>query len=157
MISIKTEKTLSLLLLGIIIGSIITISLLGYRIEKLYQEREQLKVDLFETRERLNNLEEMWQSQSEDFIKEIVIELKMEKSTFTELALKQAIQEIVKDLVGEEVSSINPHIIMSMLDKRIITAEEKKYRLDLEAVFLSETLTFIIEPALITEVPDDEP
>ncbi len=154
MIKINIKKTISLLILGFILGSIVTLSLSGYRIEKLYQEREQLKVDLFETKERLSKLEEMWESKSEGFIREVRIELKMDNNTFTELALKQSIQETVKDLVGEKINTINPYIIINIIDGRIITADDKKYRLDLEAVFLSEILAFYIKPILITETPE---
>ncbi len=147
----KYTKAIVFLILGFIVGSIVIFLFSATRMEELYQEREQLKVKVFETTERLSKLEEMWESKEEQIIKEIKIELKTEKNTFAELSLKQSVHEIVKDLVGEKVKALNPLILINMIEGRIIQADNKKYQLDLKAVTISEILSFYIKANLLDE------
>ncbi len=151
------KKCLAFLVLGFILGAVSVFISSGRQMEQLYQEREELKVSLFETRERLNRLEDMWESRGEEIIREVQIVLRMEQDTFGELSIKQAIQEIVKDLVGEKVRTLNPSLVIKMLDGRKITADEREYLLELEAVVISETLSLYIQPRRIKEMPQDEP
>lgn len=119
--------------------------------DELYHEREQLKVTVFETKERLNKLEEQWESKEEQIIKEIKVELKTEKNSFAELSLEQSVHEIVKDLVGEKVNALNPYILINMLEGRIIKVDNNNYQLDLKTVVISETLSFYISANLLDE------
>ncbi len=151
------KKNTAFLVLGLFLGAVSIFVFSGQQLEDLYQERERLKVDLFETRERLTRLEDLWESRHEEIVREIKIDLEMEKDTFGELSIKKAIQEIVNDLVGEKVQSLNPTLVIRMLDERKIMADEREYRLDLQAVVISETLTLYIKPERISSLPQDEP
>ena len=151
------KKGMAWLVLGFMVGAI-TVSLVsGRQMEELYREREQLRVALFETRERLLKLEDLWESRGDEIIREIRILLETEEDRFIELALQQAIQEIVKDLVGEKVQSLNPSLVIRMLDERKVAAGEREFVLELEAVVISETLSLYIRPRRIQETPRDEP
>jgi hypothetical protein len=156
-VALLRKRSVAFLVLGFFLGAVSIFILSGQQLEDLYQERERLKVDLFETRERLNRLEDLWESRHEEIVREIKIDLEMEKDTFGELSIKKAIQEIVNDLVGERVQSLNPTLVIRMLDGRKITADGREYRLDLQAVVISETLTLYIKPERISSTPQDEP
>ena len=151
------KKNAAFFVLGLFLGAVSIFVFSGQQLEDLYQERERLKVDLFETRERLTRLEDLWESRHEEIVREIKIDLDMERDTFGELSIKKAIQEIVNDLVGEKVQSLNPTLVIRMLDERKIMADEREYRLDLQAVVISETLTLYIKPERISSLPQDEP
>ena len=151
------KKNAAFFVLGLFLGAVSIFVFSGQQLEDLYQERERLKVDLFETRERLTRLEDLWESRHEEIVREIKIDLDMERDTFGELSIKKAIQEIVNDLVGEKVQSLNPTLVIRMLDDRKIMADEREYRLDLQAVVISETLTLYIKPERVSSLPQDEP
>ncbi len=145
------NKSVVFFILGFILGSIIFFLFSAVKMDGLYQEREQLKVTVFETKERLNKLEEQWESKGEEIIKEIKVELKTEKNTFAELSLEQSVHEVVKDLVGEKVKALNPYILINMLEGRIIRVDNNNYQLDLKAITISEILSFYIEANLLDE------
>lgn len=151
------KKNAAFFVLGFFLGAVSMFVFSGQQLEDLYQERERLKVDLFETRDRLTRLEDLWESRHEEIVREIKIDLEMEKDTYGELSIKKAIQEIVSDLVGEKVHSLNPTLVIRMLDERKIKADEREYHLDLQAVVISETLTLYIKPERVSILPQDEP
>lgn len=151
------RKGIACLVLGFMLGAVSFSLVSGRQMEELYREREELRVSLFETRERLMKLEDMWESRGEEIIREVRIVLETEEDSFIELALKQATQEIVKDLVGEKVQSLNPSLVVRMLDGRKVAAEEREFVLDLEAVVISETLSLFIKPRRVQDGPRDEP
>lgn len=156
-VALVGKRSMAFFVLGFFLGAVSIFVFSSQQVEGLYQEREKLKVDLFETRERLTRLENLWESRHEEIVREIKIDMEMEKDTFGELAIKKAIQEIVNDLVGEKVQSLNPSLVIRMLDERKITADGREYRLDLQAVVISEVLTLYIKPERVSNVPQDEP
>ena len=151
------KKGIAYLVLGFMLGAISFSLISGRQMEQLYREREELRVSLFETRERLMKLEDMWESRGDEVIREIIIVLDTKEDSFIELALKQAIQEIVGDLMGEKVQSLNPSLVVKMLDDRKVAAGEREFILELEAVVISETLSLYITARRVQEGPRDEP
>lgn len=151
------KKGIAYLVLGFMLGAISFSLINGRQMEQLYREREELRVSLFETRERLMKLEDMWESRGDEVIREIIIVLDTKEDSFIELALKQAIQEIVGDLMGEKVQSLNPSLVVKMLDDRKVAAGEREFILELEAVVISETLSLYITARRVQEGPRDEP
>ncbi len=151
------KKGIACLVLGFMLGAISFSLISGRQMEQLYREREELRVSLFETRERLMKLEDMWESRGDEVIREIIIVLDTKEDSFIELALKQAIQEIVGDLMGEKVQSLNPSLVVKMLDDRKVAAGEREFILELEAVVISETLSLYITARRVQEGPRDEP
>lgn len=153
----RWKKGAAFFILGFFLGAVVIFLFSSQQLEDFYQEREKLKADLFESRERLTRLEDLWESRNEEIVREIKIDLEMEKDTFGELYIKQAVQEIVNDLMGEKVRTLNPSLVIRMLDERKITADGREYRLDLQAVVISETLSLFIKPERISNLPQDEP
>ncbi|HHX76828.1 MAG TPA: hypothetical protein GX697_00545, partial [Firmicutes bacterium] len=103
----NTRRLAAFFLLGFITGSLVIFHLTSSRLETLYHEKEALKVNLFETTERLYRLEELWKSRQEEVIRDIKLEINAdEKNPFSELALKQAVGELVKGLLGEKVAGV---------------------------------------------------
>lgn len=98
---------------------------------------------MFETTERLKKLEAQLETHQKPVIREVIIELEMDKNTFIELELRKSIGEIVNNLVGEELSSLNPHLVYRMLDGRNIRLDEGRlYRVEVKWIIISEQLIF---------------
>ncbi len=148
----KPRRLAAFFLLGFMTGSLVTFHLTSRRLETLYHEKEALKVSLFETTERLYRLEELWKSRQEEVIRDIKLEINTDgKNPFSELALKQAVGELVKGLLGEKAANVNPSLVINLVNGRIIKAAEKEYRLELKAVVISETVVFYLDAVLLTE------
>jgi len=133
------KRYLAVLVLGIIIGCVAFNLFLGSEIDRLYWEKEELRVRLFENNQRLKNLESQLESHRNPLINEVIIELETEKNSFVEINLREEINRITGDLVGEEIDDISPRLIRRLIDGRQIHLEdESTYELELNWIILHE-------------------
>lgn len=137
------KRYIAILLTGIFIGATVINLLYGNIIDKLYWEKEELKIRLFETTERLDKLEDQLETHQNPVVREVIIEIIQDKNSFTELSLRQAIGEIVTHLVGEELNDLNPYLIHRMIDGRNIKLDEGElYRVEVIWIIISEQIIF---------------
>ncbi len=152
------KRNLTLVLLGAILGAICMNVYLAGRLDALYVERETLRVKTYETTERLKKIEAQWQSHQAIVIHEVDIQFAQNTAdVFLEIALREAIIKLVQDLVGEEVDNVSPSLAVHLLDRRIVEAEDKRYRIYVSTLILSEKLTYILRYEPVTVQNDDEP
>ncbi|UMZ74496.1 hypothetical protein [Natranaerofaba carboxydovora] len=155
------KKNISLLLIGILIGSSITTIYLGHELDNLYIEVQTLEHDLQKAEERAKQLEEDIQKKEEQqgapavqLVKDVDIIIDYQDDEFTSLYIQEYCEEITKKLLGQEVQSLEPELIFQILDQRIVKLEEKEYRLYVKSLIIAEKTSFHIEPVLLEE--DDE-
>ncbi len=133
------RRFLAFFILGFLAGSITLNLYLGNRIDTIYWEKEELRVRLFENNQRLKNLESQLESHRNPLINEVIIELETEKNSFVEINLREEINRITGDLVGEEIDDISPRLIRRLIDGRQIHLEDKStYELELNWIILHE-------------------
>ena len=72
------RRNLGALLLGALAGGMIIHLNHAHRLEQLYWDKERLKVQLFETTERLSRIEEMWADQQKGEISSVDFVIKGE-------------------------------------------------------------------------------
>lgn len=134
------KRCLAFFLLGFIAGCISLNLFLGNQIDRLYWEKEELRVRLFESNERLRKLEEQLQTHRNPTVNDVQIELEdVDKNSFMELSLREELGAITRDLVGEEIAEISPHLIRRLLDGRQIHLEESStYEIKLNWVIIDE-------------------
>jgi len=134
------KRYLAFLFTGILIGSIAVNIYLGRQIDSIYWEKEELRVRLFETGERLKKLEDQLASHKNPIIREVQVDLEVEKNSFIQLSLRQELTRITGDLVGEEIDTLSPYLIQRLVDGRQIQVEDNgSYRIDLNWIILGET------------------
>ena len=112
------------------------------RVEQLYWENEKLKVELFDTTDRLVKLESRWLSHEEFEITAVNIEWSGEISAFTELELTKKVHEITGSLVGQKIDHLNPRLLIPLLDQRKLTVDNKDYLISVNWVVISEEILF---------------
>lgn len=152
------RRIIALVLLGTICGAVTMNIYLSARIDELYLDRETLKVDLYETEERLRKIEAQWQSHRELVIKDVEVEFDQTKrDTFLEVRLREDIAKVTQGLIGEELETIPHTLVVHLLDQRIMDVEGKRYRLQVRTVILAEKITYVLRYAQQVEQNDDEP
>lgn len=152
------KRDISLLIMGMIMGAIAMNLFLGSRLDDLYISREKLKIELYETKEKLKKTEARWQSHRAQVVREVDIEFVNEPAdNYLEVALQEAILEITRDLLGEEVEKVSPMVALRLLDQRIVEVDGKDYRLHVHSLIIAEKLTFLLRYAPVARKDDDEP
>ena len=144
-------RTMSLLLLGILAGMIIMHFLQSKRVDEYYWEKEELKVKLYEATERLKRIEEQHDRLLPALVEDIRLEITMEDDSFVEPELRRLIYDLAKELIGQEFQALPYPLVYNILDNRILESEEKKYRLNVEAVIIAETVTYYLTAKKIQE------
>jgi hypothetical protein len=152
------KRYLALILPGTIFGAVLMNVYLSRRMDELFISREKLKVDLYETEERLKKNEDQWQSHRTSQIKEVSIQFNRPvDDQFLELALRQQILKLTQNLVGEKVETIPYKLVVHLLDQRIVEADGKRFRLVVKTIIIAEKLTYVLDHVPQVEQSDDEP
>ena len=130
------------LLLGDMAGGIGVTLFHAARIEQLYWENEKLKVELFETTDRLLKLESRWLSHEEWEITAVNLEWSGDITAFTELELTKKVHEITGSLVGQRIDQLNPRLLIPLLHQRKLTVDNKDYLITVNWVVIAEEILF---------------
>lgn len=137
--------SISLLILGVLAGTIIMHTIQGKALEKLYWEKENLKVELYETREQLKKIQEQHKSLLPALIEKIELEITMEEDSFVEPDLKLRIYDLVKEVLGQEIQTLPYPLLFNLLHERIVQVENKQFRLEVEAIIIGKTLVYYLK------------
>lgn len=125
-------------MVGALAGGIAVNLVNANHLDRLYLEKEKIRVELFETTDRLHKLEKQWAGHKENLVKAAIIELTTEAGPFDQLSLQQAVTAITADLVGQEVSALHPHLLLSLLEGRLLSVGDKYYRLAVNWIVIAE-------------------
>lgn len=151
------KRLFAVLFLGMVCGAVGMNLYLRQRLDELYISREKLKVELYETTERLKKLESQ-DKQKQNIIRAIDIQFAGDNGDpLAEVALKAAVLELTQDLIGEEIEKVHHSLVIHLLDRRLLEVEGKRYRLQVKTVVIAPKLTFVLayatEPAGTGEHP----
>lgn len=136
------RRMLPVLLLGALAGGIAVTLYHSARLDQLYWDKERLKVQLFETTERLAKVESLWVTHQEGEIIAVQIRLEGDIDAFTGLELERLAGELTADLVGEKIDNLNPGLLLALLDGRILTVEGKDYLVEVKWIIIAREVIF---------------
>ncbi|HHV46273.1 MAG TPA: hypothetical protein GXX53_05190 [Tissierellia bacterium] len=140
------------LIAGILIGATALTILVSYRMDKLYENLAALENVINEKDAKLKKLEESINTMYfvlQDI--EIIVEFIGEDAgdEIDRIEIEKAIKEKYTELLGKEVKSIDPDLVVKVVDQRIFKLDEKEYRLRVSKLLLSETLKLWVEAQLV--------
>ena len=140
------------LIAGIIAGALLITSLVSYRMDKLYENLANLEKEISDRDAKLKKLEESINTMYfvlQDI--EIVVEFSEEdmEDDMDKIEIEKAIKEKYTELLGKEVKSIDPDLVVKVIDGRIFKLEGKEYRLKVNKLLLSEILKLWVEVQLM--------
>ncbi len=145
------RQNLAALLLGALAGAIIFSLVNAGRLEQLYWEKEKLRVDLFETTERLAKVESLLDTHQEDEVISVKIEINSSLNAFTQLELRERLSEVSAGLVGEKIENINPELVLALFQNRKISVDGKDYLTTVNWIIIARETIFNL-----TASPADE-
>ena len=150
------RRLFSAVLIGMVFGAVLMNLYLRQRLDELYISREKLKVELYETTERLKILESQDQ-QKQNVIRAIDVQfIKENGDLLTELALQTAVLELTQNLIGEEIEKVHHLLVIHLLDRRLIEIEGKLYRLQVKTLIIAPKMTFVLNYAAELEANEDQ-
>lgn len=123
------------------------------RLERLYWDKESLKVQLFETTERLSRIEEMWADEQREMINSIDFVMNGEMGPSVELELQRQVREVTASLPGTAIGEAQPELIVSLLHRRKLAVENRDYLVTVNWVVIASGTIFNLD---ISPAPEGE-
>ncbi len=151
MISQRRRNT-AIFFLGLLAGAMLVHLIHARRLEQLYREKESLKVQLFETTDKLTRMEELWADKREGGIGSVDFVITGEMEPFVELELQRQVREITSGLPGSLISEVQPHLLVSLLHQRKLTVEQRDYLVRVNWVVIAAGTLFNLS---VSPAPED--
>lgn len=150
------KRFLAVLLVGVTLGAALMNLLLSKRYDELFISREKLKVELYETRERLKKLE-VQEKQAALLVQDIEVLFPEDKNDpLVEVKLQAAVLELTESLLGEDVESVSYQLLTDLLDSRLLEIEGKYYRVKVKTMVIARIITFILDYSPVAKPGEDE-
>lgn len=131
---------MALLVLGYLAGLVMGVGLLSARLDQVALEREQYLVRCADLEVQIDKLQErLDQAQSArgaPIVGEVTLHLEG-ADELTRLRVRSAVSGLVDDLVGQNVTTLDPALVLHLLDGRLITVEKRTIALHVEAVVIA--------------------
>ncbi len=146
MVLTKTQALLILafFVLGILIGMTGSILYSGWMIDQAVIELETLYSELGERDNRISRLEDSLQERRYRIVKGVNIELDV-KDRHLNLRMANEIRSLVDDLIGRELESLDPKLIFSILDGRVIYVVDQPYTLSLRYLVVNDIISLNLQ------------
>jgi septal ring factor EnvC (AmiA/AmiB activator) len=132
----------------VLIGVAALSAIVSYRMDNYYKQISYLEHIIRDKDERLEKLEKSINTQSH-IIKDIEVNLIFDKGGNNDEIDKMEIEKVIKEkyntLLGKEVKSIDAHIVVEVVDKRILKIKSGEYKLQVDKLILTEIMSIWIK------------
>lgn len=136
------------LLTGILVGAAALSIVISYRMDNYYKQISYLENTIQNKDERLEKLEQSINTQNL-IVKDIEVNLVFDKDgnndEIDKIEVEKTIKEKYNTLLGKEVKSIDPHIVVEIVDKRILKIDDRQYKLHVDKLILAEVVGIWVE------------
>ncbi|WP_227766834.1 hypothetical protein [Zhaonella formicivorans] len=143
----KAAVLISYFLLGALCGAIWCTVKIGNKVDELYYANRELELKLENANAELAEVKSSLTKSRDVIVTKIKPEVKLPPERFTtheanklELAINQEIINHYKPLVGLPVKSLEPALLPKIIDGRILEIEQKRYKILVKTMVISETL-----------------
>lgn len=136
------------LLIGLMIGVVAMSTIVSYRMDNYYKQISYLENIIRDKDERLEKLEKSINTQSL-IIKDIEINLIFDKNENSDEIDRMEIEKTIKEkysaLLGKEIKTVDAHLVVEVIDKRILKMEGKEYKLQVDKLILTEIVSLWVK------------
>ncbi len=126
-------RLLAAFLIGLLVGSSLITWRVGARIDYLMLQNEKLQATLDSRETQMKKLEDNLASKQRFVVNDIqiVVSFDSEKDSdsFVQISLEKKIVEMLDDLWGKEVRSLDPVLIANIIHQRTVEVEDDQYYL----------------------------
>jgi hypothetical protein len=134
-------------IIGVILGIVFLSAITSHRIDFFYERIAALENTILDKNAKLENLEKSINSKR-FVLKDIEVILAFEEDGIDELEImhiKKTVKEKYSTLLGSEVKSIDPEIIVLVIDNRILKMNGKEFQLHVNKLMMTEILKLWID------------
>lgn len=145
------KKQVAMLLLGIFLGMALAALRIGGQVDALWIENSRLLDELRTRTERLHLLER--QINKQYYLRVTSIEPHVAlRAAFSNaeaqsvcLTIERQITQILNPLLGKEIKTLDPTLVMQILNQRKVQVNKQNYELSIRTLILSERLIIYVE------------
>lgn len=131
----------SCFLAGVVIGILIGVTafniFVSYRMDQLYKTIAYLEQTVQDKNAVLKKFEKNINKKSL-IIKGIEVVLMFDGDEIDKILFEKSIKDKYSTLLGKEVKTIDPDLIIEVVDKRILKTDDKEYKLKVNKLILTE-------------------
>ncbi|MFW6035351.1 MAG: hypothetical protein ACOCRZ_03775 [Halothermotrichaceae bacterium] len=127
-------------ILGIILGSTLLNIFIGRKIDLLIYENNEYKDQIEKKEIQIENLNQTLNQYRKRFINSVKIELETDINKHNQQAIKDEINKLLSNTIGQEINKIDPLLLRDIVNNRIIPVEDKKYYLKLICLVIDDQL-----------------
>lgn len=150
-------RSLSILILGILLGSVATNMYIGLQLDQLFFENSNLRDKLADADSKLEKLNESSNNKKKLTITELEVSLIMDSAKgltdHDQLVLEAEVNKKVKywlqPLIGQEVVGLDSHLISRIVDRREIEVNGNKYSLMTYLIVVNQKTTVYLKSTRI--------
>ncbi len=136
------------LLVGILAGIVVLSVMVSYRMDDHYKQISYLKNAIQDREEKLGKLEKSINTQNL-VVRDMEINLAFggnkNSDEIDKIDIEKSIKEKYNMLLGKEVKSIDAHMVVEVVDKRILKIGGKEYKLQVDKLILAEIVSIWIK------------
>lgn len=146
-------RGISILILGVILGAVITNLHIGSQLDRLALDNRKMKDELTETRRMMRKLKEASETRKKHVISEVDTFMLIDSwegltdydKLTAEYEANKKIKDWLKPIIGQDVAGLDILLIPGIVDNREIEANGNRYRLRTYLVVVNEKTTVYIK------------
>jgi|SRR5690554_915510 len=131
-------------LFGFILGTVGTIFCTGKRMESLILEKSRLRSELSKEETKVEQLSESLKERKMRVVTSIKLEIDSKETIYGPL-IEEYIHSLLGDLVGMEVSRVEPKLIWQIINHRELKIKEKFFRIVAQWILINEEVSIGVE------------
>ena len=148
----RIKSKISVFIIGVLLGSALSMLRIGSNIDRLNQENIELKLKLDGASAELSELKERDSENKGYIVTKVETEVTLLSSNLTPTEIERLKILIMKEtakhyktLIGSKVSVLNPALLPKLIDGRLFKFENKYFKIFVKSIVLSETIFLTIE------------
>lgn len=126
-------------LCGLLCGAIAVMIYSGYQLDLMHQQLNRLQISVQEKTEQLEKLSEHSRN-TKQLVKTIEIELTLDSDEAEHELLLTALKQHYYNVLGKEVTSLDPDLLLAMIDNRLLRLNDHTYQVTVTKVVVASRL-----------------
>lgn len=144
--NLHTFRYIAVFFLGFIGGAACINLLIGLNLDKAYIQIEELKDQVSDQHTQLESLQAELDVRQSSLVKQINVHVLVDDK-YVQMEIEDFAKSLLKDLIGKEVESLDPIIVLNVVNDRSIKIDSISYELKVKALLISEKIVVYIEPS----------
>lgn len=151
------RRAAAALVLGALLGLQAGALQAARQVQALRLERDRLRLELEELRERYARLEGDLAARRHPAVREVALEVRGVDDDAQRLELEQALVPLARSLLGRRVEHLDPDVVAAVFDGRLVRAGEREFRLRVRLLVLAERSRVVVVASPAGQEEEQEP